>query len=78
MSNIYYGAGPVPKNKVRATMKQAAEAHQVRLYGLYKIDPIILKSISQVVKNKSNKNRMDLLKEIFRNKGKQRKLEIQI
>jgi hypothetical protein len=59
-------------------MKQAAEAHQVRLYGLYRIDPIILKSVKNVVKNKDDKNRMDLLKEIFRNKGKQRKIEIQI
>jgi hypothetical protein len=78
MSKIYYGAGPVPKNRVKASMVQAAKAHQVRMYGLYKIDPIILKSVHNVVKNKDDKNRMDILKEIFRNKGKQRKIEIQI
>ena len=78
MSNIYYGAGPVPKGKVKASMVQAAKARQVRLYGLYKVDPILLKSVHNVVKNKDDKNRMDILKEIFRNKGKQRKIEIQI
>jgi hypothetical protein len=76
MSKIYYGAGEIPKGKVKATMPQAAKAKQVRLYGVYKIDPVILKSEQNKVKVKDNK--MEILKEIFRNKGKQRKIEIQI
>lgn len=78
MSKIYCGAGKIPKNSRKGSMRECAERGQIRLYGLYKIDPIILKSVQNVVKNKDDKNRMDLLKEIFRNKGKQRKLEIEI
>lgn len=74
MSNIYYGAGPIPKNKVKATMKQAVDAHQVRMYGLYKVDPIILRTVKHVVKN-YEEQKMDLLKEVFKLKGRLTRIE---
>lgn len=78
MSKIYYGAGEIPKGKVKASMKQAVEARQVRLYGKYKVDSILLASEQNKAKNKDEKNRMDILKEMFKNKGKVKRIEIQI
>jgi hypothetical protein len=42
MSKIYCGAGKIPKNKEKGTMKQCAERNQIRLFGLYKVDPQLL------------------------------------
>jgi len=47
---IYYGIYPVPKGQKRANMEQAVTAHQLRYYGLKKVDPQL--AISEVQESK--------------------------
>lgn len=73
-SNLYAGAGPVPKGKERANMKEAAEMGQIRYFGIKKIDS---KTIDNVKKQKKPDTRKKLLIKLVslrglinRNKGR--------
>ena len=44
MSKIYYGTEKLPPGHRNATMLEAAKAGQVRRFGLFLIDPILLSS----------------------------------
>lgn len=79
MSDIFCGVGNVPKKKKRGSMKQCAEAGQVRYYGIKKVDQ---KLIDEVAKNKKrskkieNFSEIDTLKiKIAQTSGKIKKLE---
>jgi len=39
MSKVYCGVGKIPKNHRKGSMKECAERGQIRMYGLYKVDP---------------------------------------
>lgn len=54
MSNLYYGVGPVPKGKKRATLEQAQKANQLRYYGEVAVSPIQLQ-----IKKKKELNLVD-------------------
>lgn len=49
--NLYYGAYNVPKDKKRATMKEAIEANQIRYYGVKKIDQRTIEKSREKQKN---------------------------
>jgi sRNA-binding protein len=42
MSKAFCGVGSIPKGYKKGSMKECVEKGQVRLYGLYKIDPKLL------------------------------------
>lgn len=45
MLKQYYGADKLKKGCVYGSMKGAVEQNQIRLYGLKKVDPILMKAI---------------------------------
>lgn len=47
MSNIFCGIGKIPKNKKRGSMKECAEAGQIRYYGIKKIDQKIIEDVER-------------------------------
>lgn len=49
-NKLYYGIYPVPKGQKRANMEQAVTAHQIRYFGLKKVDPQL--AISEVQESK--------------------------
>lgn len=56
--NKYAGAGPVPKGKQRASMKEAAEMGQIRYYGIKKID-------SKTIENAKKQSKPDTRKKLL-------------
>ena len=50
--NVYCGSDEVPKEHRRGTMKECVEKKQIRLYGLFKVDPNLLKAESKKSKIK--------------------------
>ena len=50
--NVYCGSDEVPKEHRRGTMKECIEKKQIRLYGLFKVDPNLLKAESKKSKIK--------------------------
>jgi hypothetical protein len=48
-SKIYCGANKLPKNKKLGSMKDCAQAGQIRLYGVKKVDPITLKATDKTI-----------------------------
>jgi hypothetical protein len=89
MSKIYCGAGKIPKNKEKGSMKECAQSRQIRLYGLYKVDPQLIKPKPKLAGKKVNtqsvreiivklKARFDRLKEELQDKEEdEEKEEIQ-
>jgi hypothetical protein len=71
LAKAYSGIGKVPKGYHRASMKEAAEKGQIRLFGLYKIDQKIIDS----VKKAPPTGRTALLKKWAGLNGKIKKLE---
>jgi len=49
---IYCGSDEVPKEHRRGTMKECVEKRQIRLYGLFKVDPNLLNPESKKTKIK--------------------------
>lgn len=49
--NMFCGVGPVPKGKIRGTAEYCASKHQIRYYGLVKIDPKLLEKIEKKKRN---------------------------
>ena len=47
MSAAYCGAKEVPKGKRRGSMKECANASQIRYYGIKKIDSTTIKSVEK-------------------------------
>lgn len=48
---LYYGIGPVPKGKVRASPEQCIHMNQIRYYGIEAIDKTLLKKLNQTAPN---------------------------
>jgi hypothetical protein len=48
---VYYGSKPTPGGRQNATMKQSIDNGQVRLYGILKVDPVMIKE-SEAAKRK--------------------------
>ena len=42
--SVFCGTGKIPKGKKRGSMKQCAEAGQIRYYGLKKVDPLLVEN----------------------------------
>ena len=63
--NIHCGITKLPKNKKLGTMKQCLEKNQVRLFGLNKIDPLLI-SNQQEKKRKANKEKDERMKLLLR------------
>jgi len=74
MSDIYCGIKPVPKNKTLGSMKQCANAQQVRYYGIKKVD----KKLLETKKTKSKNDRMTIIKEMSKLKGILHRLDREI
>src|SRR5690606_13795779 len=62
MTKIYCGIGKVPKNKKLGTMKQCAEANQIRYYGIKKIDRITLENLMKSAEMSTKKLEKEILK----------------
>ena len=75
MTNIYCGIGKIPKNSKKGSMKECAEKGQIRLYGLYKVDPQIVskKSKPSAREKLMGKNEIRII--IFKYRGIIKKLE---
>ena len=56
MSKIYCGVDAVPKGYKKGSMKECVEKGQIRLYGLYKIDPKLLEKDKEEIKKKKVKS----------------------
>lgn len=69
---IYCGCGKMPKGYKRGSMSQCVEMGQVRLYGLYKINPKLLEKTKPKEKMLSEK---DLISLIAKLRGARVKLE---
>lgn len=52
--DFYCGLTPQKKGQRKGNMKECAEAGQVRLYGLYKVDPKILQNVKDAKKKKKD------------------------
>ena len=70
---IFCGIGKCPKGKKVGTMKECAEANQVRLYGINKIDSRVLEASKTTKKTKLS--RLQLLKKYAGLNGTIKKLE---
>lgn len=55
---IYCSIGPVPKSQKLGSMKECAEKKQIRYYGIKKIDPKLLESISRGSKGKETRDKL--------------------
>ena len=55
MSKAFCGVGNIPKGYKKGSMKECVEKGQVRLYGLYKIDPKLLEEDDNDKKRKKIK-----------------------
>ena len=75
MSKIYCGIGKVPKNYKKGTMKECVEQKQVRLYGLYKIDPILLNAKSKPSSKEKKMGQNELRAYTYKLKGRFQKLK---
>lgn len=73
---IYCGIGTIPKGSRLGSMKECADMNQIRYYGIKKIDPKLIESITGTKIN--NKKREQLFREITRNKGKIKRLKEKI
>lgn len=58
MSDAYCGVGKVPKGKRRGSMKQCAEAGQIRYYGIKKVDKRTLAGAKSGRKKKGSKEKV--------------------
>ena len=67
-SDIYYGSGPVPKDKRRPTMIEAVQAKRVSYWGVNKVDNSLLDKSN--VKKSNPITRNSLLKTIVTIDGK--------
>jgi len=75
MSKVYCGTGKLKKGSKYGTMKECIKTHQIRLYGLKKIDPEILKQTKKLMKKTSSAIRSNIIKKIMRFKGKINRLQ---
>ena len=64
MSKVFCGVGNIPKGHKKGSMKECVEKGQVRLYGLYKIDPKLLEPDTKNGK-KEKKVKTYTLNELF-------------
>jgi len=48
---MYYGMGPVPKGKIRASAEHCVRANQIRYYGIKAIDKNLLKQSKHIAPN---------------------------
>ena len=76
MTDIYYGVGPIPKGKRRATMKEAAIAGQIRFWGSNKADNKIL-SLKKAEKAKEE-GKQNIMLDIAKYGGKKKYLTSKI
>jgi hypothetical protein len=58
MSEIFCGIGKIPKGKRRGTMMECAQKKQIKLFGLYKIDPKILEEVDKVKLNEKTRSKL--------------------
>lgn len=75
--NIYCGVGKVPKGSKLGSMKECAEAKQIRRYGVEKIDDRILKIALNPKKRKLSASAQynNVVLEVSKYKGRRSKLE---
>jgi hypothetical protein len=73
--DVYCGAGPVPKGKVKGSMKDCAAKGQIRLFGVYKVDPVIAGSLKTKPKPGEKKlNKIEVRALIFKFKGRMQRI----
>lgn len=65
---VYCGVGKTPKKSKKGTMKECAEAGQIRLFGKYKVDENLIKHAKKAKKTKDD--RMTVLLQKARMKGR--------
>jgi hypothetical protein len=75
MTKIYCGVGKIPKNSRKGSMRECAEMGQIRLYGLYKVDPKIIAVKSKPSTKEKQMGKEDIRKLLFKYKGRIQKLE---
>ena len=75
MTNIYCGIGKIPKNSKKGTMKECAEKGQIRLYGLYKVDPQIISKKAKPSAREKMMGKNEIRIVIFKYRGTIKKLE---
>ncbi len=75
MSKAYCGIGPIPKNQRKGTMKECAAKKQVRLYGLYKIDPQIVNPKAKPTSKEKKMGKNDIRALVFKYKGRFQRLK---
>ncbi len=75
MTKIYCGVGKIPKNSRKGSMRECAEMGQIRLYGLYKVDPRIIAAKSKPSTKEKQMGKEDIRKLLFKYKGRIQKLE---
>jgi hypothetical protein len=73
-NKIYYGVLPLKKNQRHPTMVEAADANQIRYFGLRKIDPLIAHSRREK-KSDEKKQKQLLLDKIVKVTTKLQKLQ---
>ena len=78
MSKVYCGIGKIPKNQRKGTMKECAEKKQVRLYGLYKIDPQLVNPKAKPSSKEKKMGKNDIRAMIFKFKGRFQRLKAEL
>jgi hypothetical protein len=77
MSTVHCGITKPPKGKKTGSMLECAKSKQIRLYGLYKVDPKIIESLKKKKKTKTTMNdteRGKMYDKIIKLKAKRKKL----
>ena len=78
MSKAYCGIGKIPKTQRKGTMKECAEKKQVRLYGLYKIDPQLVNPKAKLTPKDKKIGKNDIRALIFKFKGRFQRLKTEL
>jgi hypothetical protein len=78
MSKAYCGIGKIPKTQKKGTMKECAEKKQVRLYGLYKIDPQLVNPKAKPSSKEKKMGKNDIRALIFKFKGRFQRLKAEL
>ena len=65
-SDIYYGSGPIPKSKRRATMIEAIQDKRVNYWGVNKVDGRLFDK-SNVMNKKKDNNHIEKISDVVSN-----------
>jgi hypothetical protein len=70
---VYYGSKPTPGGRQNATMKQSIDNGQVRLYGILKVDPAMIKESEAAKRKQAAERRAEIKSKSAAAKAKEAK-----